>query len=332
MNRAAKILVVGAGALGQVYGAHLARGVAEVHVLVRPERAAAARAGLSLWRIRRGRAPQQQEFKPRGTITTASEAGETAWDAVLLCVASDALRGEWLAPLTEATAPATIVSIGQAAGDHGLVQRVAGAARTISAVPAVFAWHGPLTDELPSAGTGYWLPRGAKLLVGGEQTRAEEIIAALRAGGLRARWSSDAILRGALMAARTTPYVAALESVGWSFAALRRDPLLPVAARAAREAEAATRAQLDEAPRKPKPPTPARARMALRLLPAMAPFDAERYAARPFSKVGEQTGLMLAEWIHLARTHSLEHTALQQVQLASRMASARDTPPASSLG
>ena len=52
-----KVLVVGAGAVGQVYGHALARGGARVTFLVKPKHVEEARRGFVLYELNRGRAP-----------------------------------------------------------------------------------------------------------------------------------------------------------------------------------------------------------------------------------------------------------------------------------
>jgi 2-dehydropantoate 2-reductase len=310
-----RILIVGTGALGQVLGCHLARGGAEVHALVRPARAAIVQRGFRLWRIRRGRAPMPLELSPATVITSPEQAAADDWDAVLLCVPSDALDGDWASRLAAATAPAAFLAVGQAAGDVRKLEQIAGD-RAVTITPALFAWHVPLKDEVPQPGTGDWIPPGAKQLVGGDKECTAPLVSALRAGGLRAAYSPDAATEGARMAARTIPIIAALEATRWSLRALRSDPLLAVATRAAAEADAAVAAR---AGAKAKPEaTTRRLGLVLRLLPALVPFDVEAYAHQQFSKVAGQTRLMFEEWIGLAEEQQLEAVALSQLQRAWR--------------
>jgi 2-dehydropantoate 2-reductase len=314
IDTTSRVLVAGAGAVGAVLGAHMARGGAAVDLLVRPGRERELQAGLRAWRVRRGRRPAAAELHPRRVLTTDDVArGATErWDAVLLCVASNVLREPWVASLAAAVPSATLVCVGQSPGDAEHLAAVARAGERIVALPpALLAWPGRLGDELPEPGIAYWLPPGAAQEVGGERHRAEPIVTALRAGGLRARRVPDAGARGALRAARTMPLVAALELKGWSLRALRRDPILATAATAASEAVAALRDG-----RTPRGGGARSAALALRLLPLLAPFDVEAYAQGQFSKVGAQTRLMLGEWIVRADGRRLAAPALRELREA----------------
>jgi hypothetical protein len=312
-----RILIVGGGAVGTVLGAHFAEGGAEVDLLVKPGREDAFRNGVRLWRVRRGRRPIARDLVVRQVLTRLEDAPGARWDAVVLCISSDALREAWTGRLVEATAPATLVCVGQSPGDAAHLAGLSDTAERVAQLPpALFAWTGPLAAEAPSSGTTYWLAPGAIQEVGGESQRAGAIVAVLRAGGLRARFVADAGRRGEIRAAGTMPFVAALELAGWSFAALRSSPLLGTAAAAAREAVTILTVQ-DGAkrPRRGGPSRPA-AGLALRLIPRLAPFDAETYARRQFSKVGPQMRLMLTEWIGLAEELRVEARALRELRQA----------------
>ncbi len=85
---APRILLVGAGAVGQVYGRHLQLGGADISFLVRPQYAAAVRRGFDLYPLRkRGRrdAVRLQDF---AVLTETAAVAAQRWDAVFLCVSS----------------------------------------------------------------------------------------------------------------------------------------------------------------------------------------------------------------------------------------------------
>jgi ketopantoate reductase len=308
-------LIVGAGAVGQVFGAHLARGGAQVSVLVKPGQEQVAAHGFNLWRIRRGRRPAELHFDPREVLVSQATTAGSRWDAVLLCVSSDALRGDSIEQLAAATSPATLMSVGQSARDAEHLAGLVGE-RVGLIMPELLAWSAPLADEVAGPGTAFWLPPRASQLVGTAPARARPLIAAFKAGGLRAEYAADAEGRGAQRAAATMPFIAALGANEWSFRALRSDRLLGVAAKAAQEAEAALAA--GESNRvKSRTPSVQAARLALRVLPLMAPFDLEAYAHRHFTKVAPQTDLMFDEWIALARERGIDTGALEELAAVS---------------
>ncbi|GAA3598073.1 hypothetical protein GCM10022419_096820 [Nonomuraea rosea] len=270
-----KVLIVGAGALGQVFGSWLATGGAQVSYLVKAGREKWADGGVPVSRLRSGRGPVAGRLVPYQVMS--EPAG--AWDMVWLCVDSGALRGAAIARLREVSAGATIVTIGQDLGDLDTLARIWPQEQIVQVTPTVLAFPAP-------SGMTYWTPPGAATGVSGP--RAPQVVAALRAGGVKARRVRQAG-GGEMTAARMIPFIAALEQAGWSL------PRLDGAAAASREAIAVVAAQHG---RRVTPSAPAWAvRPALRALPRLLPFDLWHYLESHFTKVSAQTRLMLDGWI-----------------------------------
>ena len=99
--RAPKILLVGAGAVGQVYGYHLHRGGAQVTFYVRAKyREGLAQDGMPLYPLKGRDKGKCIEFKDFGLVSTPAEvAAQGPFDQVWLCMSSTALKGDWLEPL-----------------------------------------------------------------------------------------------------------------------------------------------------------------------------------------------------------------------------------------
>jgi 2-dehydropantoate 2-reductase len=307
------VLIVGAGALGQVFGHHLARGGARVQLLVKSGRQEAARGAFRIWRLRRLRRPLEGRFLAAGVHGDPGRVAAERWDLVFLCVASTALRGDLPARLAAAVGGATVVSIGLGAHDQEVLSTVFPAQQLVVVLPSLLAWQGPLADEIPEAGVAYWVPVPAPIGVGGAPGRGGVVVEALRRGGLRARLVPRAATDGQRLAALAIPYIAALEAAGWSLRALRRDPRLELAAAAAREARSVVVGQQERDLLDRLALSPDVARIVLRLMPHLVPFDLERYLAKHFSKVGAQTRLMLGEWAALAESHRVAATATNEL-------------------
>ena len=110
------------------------------------------------------------------------------------------------------------------------------------------------------------------------------------------------------------PHVVALETAGWSVQALRKSPLLTLAARASHEAMriAATYTGF--------PPPAARhvvhpllTRLALGLAPHLLPFDLEAYLRYHFTKVSAQTRAAMAVYLALGTELGLPSTHLERL-------------------
>ncbi|WP_327112764.1 hypothetical protein OHB12_29630 [Nocardia sp. NBC_01730] len=303
-----RVLIVGDGALGQVFGMRLGFGGASMSYLVKPGRTGWANTGRTLYQLRRLGKPVTQQLRPEGVH---AEIPDGTWDMVWLCVSSTALRGSWLSDLRNAIGAATVVSIGQDLHDRAVLEEVWPAEQVVQVVPSMLAYSAPLTAEVPAPGIAYWMPPGSTLKVLGDRadrTRVEAVATALRAGGLRARPSTQAGASEGI-AALTMPYIAALEVASWSLPALLSD--VGPAAEASAEASAIVAAQTGgRQSRAPKLVV----KMALRLLPVLTPFDLARYLEAHFTKVADQTRLMLAGWIAEGEAHALPVTRLRELR------------------
>lgn len=303
-----KVLVVGAGALGEVFGLWLARGGTAVSYLVRPGRDGWADEGRTVYRLRRLGKPVAEALRPEQVRTEAT--GD--WDAVWLCVSSHALREPWVRELRDRVGSATIVTIGQDAHDKDVLRRVWPEEQIVQVVPSVLAYQAPLTDEVPAPGVAYWLPPGAGSVLNGPEERARAVVAALRAGGVRAKYAGRTG-SGELIAAKTVPYVAALEVADWSLTDLR--PGLGSAAAAAHEATTVIAALTGGTPPRAGTP-PWLAGLVLRLLPLLVPFDLRRYLRAHFTKVAPQTRMMLDSWITEGESRDLPVARLKELRHA----------------
>lgn len=303
-----RVLVVGDGALGQVFGMRLGFGGASVSYLVKPRRTGWADTGRTLYQLRWLGKPVTQQLRPEEVYDLIPDG---TWDMVWLCVSSTALRGSWLSDLRNAIGGATVVSIGQDLHDRRVLEEFWPAEQIVQVVPSLFAYSAPLAGEVPAPGIAYWVPIGSTLEVlgaGADRTRSEAAVTVLRAGGLRARLTTRA---GAAegIAALTVPYIAALEVASWSLPTLRSE--VGPAAEASAEASAIVAAQTGVRQRRaPKSVV----KMALRLLPVLTPFDLARYLEAHFIKVADQTRLMLDNWIAEGEARELPVTRLRELR------------------
>lgn len=290
-----RALIVGAGAVGQVYGRHLAKGGADVAFLVKPKHAAAARAGFTLYpQNRRKSARCEPERFADFTVLSDADALAAAgrFDQVYLTMSSPGLRaGDDFPRLARAIGDSTLILLQPGPEDRGFVLGHVRPEQLVQGIITLIAYHGPLPAEtrLPRPGVVYWFPPLAKSPLGGAEDRVQAVVRALAAGGLPARAATNVIENAAFGGPVLQALMAALEAAHWSFAELRRGPHLGRAA--AREALAIVAAH----ERRP-PPVPLRVlplgfalRALLPVAPAFFPFDVESYLKAHFTKVGDQT-------------------------------------------
>jgi hypothetical protein len=110
----------------------------------------------------------------------------------------------------------------------------------------------------------------------------------------------------------TQPYIAMLGTLDWSVRKLGQEVALP--ALAAREAATVTAAMYAMAPPARLGTSATLARVALRALPLLVPFDLHRYLRVHFSKLSEQTEQMIDGWIAEGRERSLPIAGLEALR------------------
>jgi 2-dehydropantoate 2-reductase len=308
-----KALLVGAGAVGQVYGYHLQRGGAEVSFFVKEKYAAECRAGFLLYPLRRRTEPAH--FRGFGVLTHMAEVAAERFDEVWLCVSSTALRGPWLDELLGASGDATVVALTPGLDDREYLRARCSEERIVSGVITLVSYQTPLPGERRSdPGVAYWFPPLSASPFDGAPARVREVVKTLRAGGCPAHARRNTAVAAAFASALMMPPIVALEAEGWSLRALRRGGHLALAAAAAREALRIVGAHHG----RPRPAYRIFARgPMLRLLCALAPrfvpFDLEAYLAYHFTKVGDQTEAMMQSYLQRGRELGLPTQAIDRL-------------------
>jgi 2-dehydropantoate 2-reductase len=290
------ILVVGAGAVGQVYARHLALAGARVAFFVRPRAAAACEAGLTLYPLTKRGERTPVDFRAAAVHTSLADVAAERWDQVWLAVPATALDPAWLRSIAEAVGDALVVALPPGIDSEERIREAFPRSEVVPAIIGMISYQAPLPGEVvPRPGVAYLFPPGSPSAFGGPHGRA--VADLLSRGGCpavenRSTASASAFGSGLLM-----PNIAALELSGWSLSALRRGPWLAVAAAAARQAIRVGAARLGV--RAPLFLFLLRG-LALRIVwwvaPRLLPLDLETYLRYHFTKVGEQTRQLLAEY------------------------------------
>ncbi len=332
------ILVVGAGAVGQVYAHALVAAGAEVVVLARPRQRAALEdpAGLPLRVLNRPADQQLCRLRVHGVLTEVAEVGARRWDAVWLCVAAPALRLPWFDELAAAVGDAVVVSLQPGLIDPDWFHARVPPARLVFGMIPFIAWSSPLPGAAPAQGDpalSVWHPPLSSTPLSGPLAAAQGQVRLLQAGGLRARVVADAGAGSGVASAVLLPVVAALECAGWTFRGLRRRRHLARAVAAKDQALAVAAAfqgrPLPWLPRLPRLLRPWMLRIATWLAPAVVPFALEPYLRAHFTKVGAQTRAALATWRAEgeARGLAVDAIAALETSLAACDAGAGPTGP-----
>ncbi len=308
-----RVLVIGAGAVGQSFGLALSEGGAEVSFLVRPRYAGEVDAGLVVHRVRRLGRTQTTTLKPASVLTEPTETHEGYWDQVWIALSSTALRGPWLDELTAGLDAGALVMLQPGLGDLRYVLDRWPSSRLVQGVITLVAWQAPLEGErLDPPGIAVWIPPGTKVPLAGPEPLARDCAEALSRGGLPATFDPDGPTLAASLSAAMMPALVGLELSGWSLERLRHGPHLRPSLAAAREALAIVAAEL----KRPEPLwagalRPAALGALLRLAHVAMPLPVEIYLQQHFTKVGDQTRAMLQTYIDKGVEQGLGTRALE---------------------
>lgn len=274
--------MVGAGAVGQVFGHHLARGGAIVDFFVKPKYEAETRAGFRMQALHHpGSEPVL--FRPHAVWTSPEQVAAQKFELVFLCMSSTGLkRGAWLKELAPAIESATVIALQPGLEDRAFIAAAIPESRTVW---AMF----PLVSFIEPPVTKYYLPPLTKIPLSGPGAELPAKI--FDRGGLPAKVVGDIQRSLGFSSAMINLHMAALECAGWSLAALRGDrELLKLLYGALPEAFSIVAARL-----KTKVPwvfgllRPWATQLSTWIAPKIAPFPLEDYFQLHFSKVGDQT-------------------------------------------
>ncbi len=232
-----KILLVGAGAVGQVYGYHLHRGGAQVTFYVREKyREGLAQDGMPLYPLkgrnkggsflpallRNRRVPAKCiEFRDFGLVSAPAEvAAQGPFDQVWLCMSSTALKGDWLTALLAVIGDATVVSLQPGLEDGPYLRARMPVERLVQGLIPMISYQTPLPTEAHThPGIAFYTPPGKNPFSG---PRVGPVVAALKAGGWPSKAVPDVARVTALGSAMMIPVIAGLEVGGWQFKAFGR--------------------------------------------------------------------------------------------------------------
>jgi hypothetical protein len=292
-----KILIVGCGAVGQVWGLFLQKAGVELGLYDRPAtteklREALNSGGLPLFQITRShrRDPIAHKLEHYRVIADAAEARQFAPDQIWFTVPSPVYYTDWFREFLQAVPSQRVVCFIPEGGRPEFIPEGSGD-RLVFGGTAFMAWQGgPEAGGGRAGGVNFWRPPLGIPLAGSE-TACREVGRILKQAGFSfTAGKADSRAQAATTAAMTA-YVAGLELSGWSLREFRRSPWLTRAAGACREAVlgqlpgagAIQSALLGESM------LSAAFHLVAMFLPLLTPFELEKYLKFHYTKTREQS-------------------------------------------
>lgn len=297
-------LIVGAGAVGQVYGHFLQRGGASVSYLIKEKYKKECENGFTLYRCRRSGLGAAEKFFAEHLFTDYEELKKAKFDQVWLTISSSDLRGEWLHELKAAVGDATIVMLQPDLDDRDYIYSVFPQEQVVCGIVNFISYQTPLPDlpdyhpDIDKAGVAYLLLPMMSAEFSGSQERLPEVVEAMASGRLNVRVEKDTSRIYADRSAMMIPLVASLELEHWSFKRLLFSKSLNLAVSAGHEALMIVAAKFGR-----RLNWTERlfslfwVKLALPVMRFLSPMDAESYVKFQFEKTAPQTRMMLRHFI-----------------------------------
>ncbi len=314
---APRVLLIGAGAVGQVYGWHLQRGGARVELLLKPKHVAAARQGFQLYRItsKKGRVPET--FKADAVHGDVASLRGRRFDQLWLAMSTAALARAAKNPSSPVSVALkelgqTVVALPPGLEVPDLLAPYVPPRRRVDGGVTLIAYDAPLVeDEVPEPGVAFRLTAPAPF----SGANANEVVRILRAGGMKARVHPDARVAVAFSGATMLPIVVALEGAGWKLKDVRHSDYYKLAAKAGAEA----RRIVEDRTGVKKPPKTVlfgstAYYLSSKFAPHLAPFDLEVYLRYHFTKMRTQSERGLAFLSAIGRRRGFPTEAIDELR------------------
>lgn len=311
-----KILMVGAGAVGQVYAHFLKRSGASVSFLVKSSHLPKLSTTLPLYHLNRPAPKQEIALSGCDYITIDELNSDHDWDQIWLAVSSPALQGEWRQKLFHMFPKATVISLQPGIHDRALILQDVSEEKLVSGMITLVSYQCPLPheDQAMKPGYAFWIPPLSKVPFSGPAHETLEVVRTISKGGFPAKVVSNVSDVSHFGSAVLMSHIAALELCGWSFKELARSPQMHRASQSARQI-----IRILERDTKRRAPLwsflirPWTMKAVLRIAPLFTPFDFEAFLHAHFKKVKTQTVAMLGSYSELGKAHALQTAAIDDL-------------------
>jgi 2-dehydropantoate 2-reductase len=299
-----KVLMVGCGAVGQVFGLHLQKAGVELGLYDRPAtvdklKEALEHGGMPLFQISQsgGRGPIPHRLENYQVLKDVEESQRFKPDQIWFTTPSPVYYSEWFRDFLQKVPSERVVCFAPEGRRPEFFPESGGRDRLVFGGIVFMAWQGDLEGGggRPE-GVNFWLPPLISIPLTGTEKACGEVKVLLKKAGFRIavkKQESDSTL--ASVTAVMTAFMAGLELSGWSLKAYRKGAWLKRAAYGSREAALSqlsgagifTRMLLGILC------SSAVLSLATHFLPILTPFEIEKYLKYHYLKTRDQTLTLL---------------------------------------
>ena len=316
-----KVLIVGCGAVGQVYGLGLQSAGVKLGLFDQPAvseklNQALNQDGLPLFQLTytHRKTPYLHRLKDYRVLTDMSECQYFMPDQIWFTTPSQVYYSDWFRDFLEQVPSKRVVCFIPEGRRPEFFTEMMGD-RLVFGGTTFMAWQGILDVSIEKLkGIYFWRsPLGIPLV--GKQDACQDVAQILKEAGFRIQVEKPGSRSQAALTAVMTTFIAGLELSGWSLRDYRKRPWLKCAAGACREAVTGqlsragglTRALLNG------PVLSACFFLATFTLPILFPFSLEKYLKFHYTKTREQTIFLLKIYMKDCKNLRVPATNLQNL-------------------
>ena len=306
------ILIVGAGAVGQVYGHHFQQQGHQVTFLIKEKYQAELSQGMTLYHLNKDKSLENPiSFDEYQLITDWPDHSSHNFDVILLSIPSTALRHLPFADVERCCSQKTpILMLQPSAEDFAILADNLPGVPLAEGLISLIAYQTPLIDnrnqqlsqQPDKRGIAYYLPPMAMPLSSDNQQLARQLTTLFNDSNIKARVSRSAIADSKVPSAFLMTFLCALEAADWNLEQLSQNKTL------LRELTSAQRFFLPTRLPQGWQQTiasilvtaalrPMLYRLLIRVAPWLLPLPLEAYLKFHFSKVRQQTLLYMHDYI-----------------------------------
>ncbi len=311
-----KVLMVGCGAVGQVFGLFLKKAGVKLGFYARTASArrleeARDEAGLPLFQVTatKRKNPIPHQLSDYQVITDLEGCRRFSPDQVWFTTPSPVYYSDWYRQFLAEVPSERVVCFAPEGLRPELIPPGIDPTRLVFGGITLIAWQGDLAEGGDRVGSvHYWLPPVTQIPLMGAEAACRPVADLFQKAGVRAAIKKESFSPfQAATTALLSGFTTGLQLSGWSLRDYRRSPWIKRGAGAAREAAAGQLAKTSAIVRtvmRPLFSTPVFSAAAA-LLPRLAPFDLEAYLRYHYSKTREQSLHLLKVFIQDAEKQAV---------------------------
>jgi hypothetical protein len=298
-----KVLIVGCGAVGQVFSLYLQKAGVELGLYDRPSTAerlkqAMEHGGIPLCQISKSRVkePLVYRLEHHQVMMDEAECQRFRPDLLWFTTPSPVYHSGWFREFLEKVPSERVVCFAPEGGRSEFFPEGVDKDRLVFGGVTFMAWQGDLEGGggKPEV-VNFWMPPMLSIPLAGTEIAGRMVEQLLKKAGLRASLGKPGSPMQASVTGVMTAFVAGLELAGWSLSAFRKSKLPNRAAKAAREAVLGQLRRADFFTRASLVflLSPSTFRLAILILPLLVPFNLEKYLKFHYLKTRDQSLTLL---------------------------------------